>query len=751
MLPARTSAVLAALVLTSGALRPPLARAADVTAAYAPVSFEREVMPVLTRAGCNMGACHGNLTGKGGLKFSLRGEDPANDHAILTRDMLARRLDPHDPDNSLLLRKAAGKVPHEGGARFTTQSSEYAVLRSWVAAGCPADPPGGPKIARLEVTPRHKILVEPLDRFTIRATAHFSDGTTRDVTPLAAFDQTTVGIAKVSPTGEVVREQAGETVVLVRYLGRVVPVRAVFLPDRPLPDMTDARPNNKVDELVFAQLKELRLAPAELAPDHVFLRRAYLDALGVLPSPAESRRFLADITPDKRDRLVDELLKRPEFAEYWAQKWADLLRVEEKSLDRKGVAVFYRWIAAQIAADRPLNEFARDVLSARGSTYANPPANFYRAVRDPTTRAESAAQVFLGVRVACARCHNHPFDRWTSDEYYGFAALFARVDYRMPGNDKKDKLDSHEFVGEQVVFSPHAGEVTNPRTKAPARPKLLGAKTAALDADADRLAVVADWVAAPDNPFFARAQVNRVWLHLMGRGLVDPNDDFRATNPPSNPELLDWLAKDFAAHDFRLKHAVKRVMASRTYQLAALARDTSTMGDDLHHSHALVLPLEAEQLLDALTRVTGSAMAFEGFPKGTRANQVPAPSQSGRNGRAGMGDRFLKVFGKPERLLTCECERSDDPGMMQAFQLISGEVMNAMLADPKNRVGKLLAAGATDAAMLDEFYLAALCRPPTDAEKDKLLAYLAGAKDRRAAWEDVVWGLLNAKEFLLRR
>ncbi|AWM41883.1 hypothetical protein GobsT_69970 [Gemmata obscuriglobus] len=731
--------ILFALLLVSAGAP---ARAADV-------SFEREVLPVLTRAGCNMGACHGNLNGKGGLKLSLKGEDPAGDHAVLTRDMLARRTDPIRPDESLLLQKATAQVPHEGGARFTKTSSEYVIVREWIANGCKVDAPGAPTLTKLVVTPGSKVLVEPADRFHVKAVAHFSDGTTRDVTSLAAFEFTQVGVAKVGGDGEVVREQPGEVVLLVRYHSIVEPVRVVFLPHRPVPEMSNFRSTNKIDTFVISRLQELRIKPAELAPDYVFLRRAYLDALGVLPAPAETRAFLADADPKKRERLIDALLARPEFAEFWAQKWSDLLRNEEKALDKKGVAVFFRWIAAQLAADRPLNEFARDVLAAKGSTYENPPANFWRAVRDPLARSESVAQVFLGVRIGCARCHNHPFDRWTTDDYYSFGALFARVDYRVLENSKRDALDSHEFVGEQVVWQNRTAEMTHPRTRRPAPPRFLGARTP--DVGGDRLGAVADWVAAPDNPFFARAQVNRVWLHLMGRGLVDPNDDFRATNPPSNPELLEWLAADFAKHKFSLKHAVRTVMTSRTYQLAATARDRTTMGDELHHSHATVQPLEAEQLLDALSSVTGVPVRFAGYPVGLRANQIPAPPQSGRRGFDGMGEKFLKTFGKPERLLTCECERNDDPGLLQAFQLITGELINALVKHHDGRLGKGLSAGRTDAEMLDEFYLAALCRKPTPVEEKKLLAYLAGATDRRAAWEDVLWALLNSKEFLLRR
>jgi len=707
--------------------------------------FEREVMAVLSRAGCNSGACHGNFNGKGGLKLSLRGEDPAADFATLTRDMLARRTDPHSPDQSLLLLKAAGRVPHEGGVRFEKSSPEYAILRAWIAAGGHTDPPNATRLVSIVATPASRILVHPADRFPVRVAAKFADGIERDVTSLAAFEFTSLGIARITAAGEVIREQTGETVLLARYLGHVAPIRIAFLPDRPVPDLSDFPIHNAIDRLAMNQWKELRIAPAPFAEDHVFLRRVFLDTIGLLPTPDETRVFLASNGANKREALIDSLLARPEFAEFWAQKWSDVLRNEEKSLDRKGVAVFHRWIAAQLAADRPLNLFARDILAARGSTYAHPPANFWRAVRDPLLRAESAAQVFLGVRVACARCHNHPFDRWTMDDYYGFAAFFSRIEYRVLENKRRDDLDKHEFVGEQIVLAKRDGEMMHPRTKVPAAPRFLGAGDARMDAAADRLDALAEWIAQPDNPFFARAQANRIWLHLMGRGLVDPNDDFRATNPPSNPELLDWLAKDFASGGFRLKPLVKRILMSRTYQLAPGEGES-------HHAAAVVQPLKAEQLLDALAQVSGVPARFTGYPRGTRANQLPAAPQSGgRRGAGSIGEQFLKTFGKPDRLLTCECERNDDPGLLQAFQMITGELQNAMIREPGNRIGLLMAANRTDAEMLDEFYLAALCRRPNADESRKLLAHVAGGKDRRAAWEDVVWAIVNSKEFLLRR
>lgn len=713
----------------------------------ADVSFRNDVQAVLTRAGCNAGACHGNLNGKGGFKLSLKGEDAEGDHAALTRGMLGRRTDLHRPADSLLLQKAAGQVPHEGGSRFSVRSTEYAVLRRWIEAGCRVDGSDVPKLTKLSVNGTSHVLVEPANRVSITATATFSDGRTRDVTNLVAFELSNVGVAAVKPTGAVVREQFGEVVVLVRYLDRQVPVRIAFLPDRPAPDLSKLPANNPIDTLVYADLARLRITPSDLCSDSVFLRRAFLDACGITPTAAEVRAFLADSSPDKRAKLIDTLLDRPEYAAYWAQKWGDLLRNEEKSLDKKGVQVFHRWIRTAVAEDKPLTDFARDILTARGSTYATPPANFYRAVRDPYLRAEGVAQVFLGLRVSCARCHNHPFDVWTQDDYHRFAAVFARIDYRVIENNRKDDLDKHEFNGEQVVFAKPAGELPHPRG-GDARPKFLGAVTPELAGRADRLTPLADWLTADGNPFFAKAQANRVWAHLLGRGIVDPIDDFKAANPPTNPELLDHLAKQFAAGGYRLKPLIRHVMTSRVYQLSASPNDTN-LADDSHFSRARVHPLEAEQLMDAVANTLGVELKLPGYPTGTRAGEMAATPMEGRRQAGGSGMRFLKVFGKPDRLLTCECERSDDPGVLQAFQMMTGELVNGLLRKSDNRLGRLTAKPAAEA--LDELYLAAVARPPTAAEAKKLLGYVESAADKRAAWEDVAWGLLNSKEFLLRR
>ena len=710
-----------------------------------PPSFRNDVAAVLSRAGCNSGPCHGNLNGKGGFKLSLRGFDPAFDFNILTRDMQARRTDPAKPENSLILQKVSGRVPHEGGIRFTRESVEYRAFEGWIAAGCPNDLESAPKLTKLEIANPTRVLVDPIDRTTIAVHATFSDGTTRDVTSLAAFDTNNIGVATISPTGEVIRTVPGEVVISVRYLDRQTPVRIAFVPNRPVP--TFAEVNHPLDKLAHEKFTALRLRPSELTTDEVFLRRAFLDVVGIIPTITEAKSFLSDHDPDKRTKLIDSLLARPEYADHWAQKWSDLLRNEEKSLDKKGTHVFHHWMKAWFDADKPLTDFAKEVLAGRGSTYEQPGANFYRAVRDPYLRAEAVAQVFLGVRVSCARCHNHPFEIWTQDDYHRFAAVFSNLDYRVLSNGRKDDLDKHEFVGEQIVVARRNKSLPHPRGGI-AEPKLLGANPA----PGDSLGTLADWVADPNNPFFAKAQANRVWLHLTGKGLVDPNDDFRETNPASHPAVLEHLAKVFAENGYRIKPLVRHIMTSRTYQLSSTPNETNA-SDDVYHSKAAVAPLKAEQLMDALARGLGASFNYTGYPVGTRAGQVVAMPQTGRRFAKSSGDaeRFMRTFGKPERLLTCECERSEDAGMMQAFSLMTGDVVNGLLKQSDNRIGKLLAAKKADEDVLNELYLAILTRRPSETEAKGLMDYVSKSQEKRAAWEDVAWGLVNSKEFLLRR
>jgi Protein of unknown function (DUF1553)/Protein of unknown function (DUF1549) len=717
------------------------------TRAAEPVSFRHEVMAVLSRAGCNSGACHGNLNGKGGFKLSLRGQDPDLDLLTLTRDALGRRLDPLHPRDSLLLAKATTTVPHEGGQRFAPDSPEYRILLNWITSGAPRDPDTSPSLRRLDVTPNEKIVFEPFTTpVQLRVSATFSDGTTRDVTRLTVFEPSNL-VIRVSPTGAVISQGTGESAVLVRYGELQTVARLAFMPAHPGLIWPELPTTNYIDKLVFDRLHALRVRPSPLASDQVFLRRVYLDTIGLPPTTAETRRFLADTRPDRRQRLIDELLARSEFADFWALKWSDLLRNEEKALDTHGVALFHSWLRRAIIDEMPLNEMARKLVAGRGSTYAHPEANYYRALRDPFTRSEATAQVFLGLRLQCAKCHNHPFDRWTQTDYHTFAAFFSRIDYRILKNERRDRLDKHEFAGEQVVFQNRTGDQKDPVTGDVLVPRFLNGGP--LPAETDRLDALADWIARSDNPFFARAQANRIWAHLMGRGIVDPVDDFRASNPPSNGPLLDALARDLADHRFNLKHLVRTILNSRTYQLTAQPDDTNR-DDETHFARAIVRPLQAEVLHDALAQAVGVTPRFAGMPVGTRAVQLPGVGANRRGPRAD-GERFLAAFGKPVRSLSCECERSEDSTLAQAFALITGSVVHDMIADPDNRIHSLMKRKCPTSEMVEELYLASLCRPPTSEERQKATVLIDGARDRRAALEDLLWALVNAKEFLLRR
>ena len=732
------------------ALLPALCLLAPAARADEPVSFRNDVSAVLSKAGCNMGACHGNKNGKGGLKLSLRGEDPAFDFAALTRQADGRRANPLDPDASLILLKPTMRVAHEGGRRFGAESPEYDILRRWIAAGTPNDLDAAPRLVRLDVTPPEAVLADPEEEIRIRAEAVYGDGTRRNVSRLAVYEPAEPFV-EVSADGLVRRRGFGETTVTVRYLDRQTPVRVAFIPARPDFAWSAPRPANFIDEHVFAKLRRLRINPSEICDDTTFLRRACLDLTGVIPTAEEARAFLKDPRSDKRERLVDELLARQEFADFWALRWADLLRAEEKTLDQKGVENYYSWIRNGLATGKPMDQFARELVAARGSTYENPAANYYRAMRDPLTRAESTAQVFLGVRLQCAKCHNHPFDRWTQDDYYGWASLFARVDYKVLENRRRDKNDKHEFDGEQVVFMKSKGDVENPATGAPQPPRVLADGAAEVDPKADRLRQLAEWLTSPENDRFAEMMVNRVWSQLLGRGIVDPIDDFRATNPPANPELLDALAADFVAHGYDLRHLIRTIMRSRVYQLSAEPNGTNTE-DERQFSHAYVRRLTAEQTLDSAALALGTKIKFAGFPNGMRSDQLPGvQAMRFRRGQEEPGDDFLRAFGKPPRLQSCDCERSDEATLNQTFQLISGPFINDLLTRSDNRLAKLLERADSDEEIVRELYRRTLSREPSAEELAAAAAHLAESADRRPALEDVAWALLNSNEFMLRR
>jgi hypothetical protein len=531
--------------------------------------------------------------------------------------------------------------------------------------------------------------------------------------------------------------------------------------------------HNYIDDLVYRKLRELRINPSEIAADHVFLRRAYLDLLGVLPTADEARTFMSDPRPDKREQLIDALVFRPEFADSWALKWSDILRNEEKVLDNRGVDAFHRWIRQSMADGKPIDQFVRELVRATGSTYENPPANYYRANRDASTRAETTARLFLGVRLQCAKCHNHPFDRWTQDDYYAWSAIFARIDYQILQNERRDKLDLNEFNGEQIVRIADGGGVVHPGTGKRVAAKLLGGYELGPGSYHDRLTPLAVWLTSPSNAAFARAQTNFVWYHLMGRGLVEPIDDVRATNPASNEPLLEALAQDFQANGFDLRRLVRTIMTSRTYQLSALTNSTNR--DDVSNfSRAIVQRLTAEKLLDAQSQLLDAPAEFSGYPVGVRAGQLPGVRRSRPRERSiPGGDRFLKVFGKPERLLACECERSNETTLAQAFALIGGDDIQYRLTRTHNRLTRLADSNWSDAQVIEELYWTALARAPTDEEFRAMLALIrAGISEssgdvryvsilfapieippptsRLLALQDLAWALMNAKEFVFR-
>ena len=708
------------------------------------VVFRRDVMAVLSKAGCNLGGCHGNGNGKGGFKLSLRGQDPDLDWAAMTRDQGGRRVNFIEPEKSLLLLKATASIAHEGGQRFAPGSPEWAAFAGWLRDGAPDSQAS--RLTKLEVTPAARVLVEPETSVELNATAVFADGSRREVTRMAVFEPNNLTV-KVSADGKVTREKAGESTVLVRYLDQQIPVRLAFVPARPDFVWSEPPANNFIDEHVFKKLRTLRVNPSARCDDSTFLRRAYLDLLGVVPSGETARAFTADTAPDKRAALIERLFARAEFADFWTLKWADLLKIEERQLDRKGMKDFHGWIRESIAGNKPLNVFARELIAARGSTYENPAANWWRANRDPVTRAESTARVFLGTQLNCAQCHNHPFERWTQDDYYNWAGLFARLDYKIVENKRKDTNDTREFKGDQIVLVKADGAVKNARTGEAATPRFLGGDAPQTSADRDELQALADWL--PHSPMFARMQVNRVWFHLMGRGLVDPVDDFRASNPPSHPELLDALAKDFSDNGYDLRRLIRTIMQSRVYQLASEPNATNA-DDETNFSHGVIRRLGAEQLVDSINKTLGAVLDIEGYASVSRLSQVPEGRKHYHPIKTDI-DRFQLVFGKPPRLIASECERTDEPTVGQAFQLISGPVIQDLLTQSSNRLNAWIQSGKTDAEIAEEMFWTALSRAPNPAELRAATLHLETADDKRKAAEDLMWALFNSKEFLFRR
>lgn len=720
-------------------------------------SFRHHVMAVLSRAGCNMGTCHGNANGKGGLKLSLRGQDADADYDTLTRKLGSRRLSMFDPDSSLLLLKPTMSIPHQGGRRFNSDAVEYQILREWIATGMARDPQDLPRLVSLAASPSHATLYAPETSVQITIAAEFSDGSKRDVTNLAVYDSSSLFVS-VSQSGVATAERFTQTTVTVRYLNQQIPIRLEFVPDRPNFVNTALEPANVIDEAVFAQLQRLRINPSEICDDTTFLRRVFLDVTGLLPTAERAQKFVSSSEPDKRSRLIDEVLASAEFNDMQALRWSDLLRVEEKTLDKKGVAVFHAWIRDSFAQKKPLNLFAKELLEARGSTYKVAATNLYRSLRTPEARGEATAQLFLGVRLQCARCHNHPFDRWTRADYYGWSNFFARIDYKIIENKRRDKFDKHEFNGEQIVILKEDGDVKDPTTGRTAGLRFLGGTadaTASSDSgdsgNTDRLQQIAGWMNSATNERFAATQANRIWFQIVGRGVVDPVDDFRSTNPPVNPELLSALQKEFVRGDFRVRPLMRLILNSRTYQLSSTPNETN---QSTSHLFSRVLPrrLTAEQMLDAVSQVLGVSVEFGDQKPGTKAVQLAGVRNGGhRYSPPEIGDRFLALFGKPGRQLSCECERTDETTLAQTFEMCSGDLIDQLLRDKNGRIAKSLKGDESDQELVDILYWSALCRAPSPEESTTARAHIQNRPDRRQGLEDVAWAILNSNEFLLRR
>jgi hypothetical protein len=729
--------------LLAGVIVAAIAESAVAERPQAPaISFRHEVLPVLTKAGCNSGTCHGTPSGKNGFRLSLRGYDPDSDLATLTRESQGRRIDPLDPEQSLLLLKATNRVPHEGGRRIAPEGDFYRLLREWIAQS-PAQGGESARLVKLEITPPEIMLQMPASSQPLRAIATFDDGSRRDVTGLTRFDTSDDRVAVVTPEGFVEKRARGEATITAEYENQFAAARVVFLEPVPGFAWSDPPEHNEIDRHVFSRLKLLSIEPSGLASDAEFVRRVYLDLIGRLPTVAETRAFLAEADSQKRPRLIDALLARPEFADWWALKWADRLGCNRRFAGKLGALKYQLWIRHAMAVNLPEDQFVREILTAGGPNYSHPAASFWRRLRvgaivpeiDPQMAAEEISQLFLGVRIQCARCHNHPAERWTQDDFYGLAAFFTRVRFK-DGDYVNNRYDK-----EETVFLTRAGEMKHPRTGQTVPPTALGGEVLAIGEGQDLRAAFAEWLTAPDNRLFARTSVNRIWFHLMGRGLVEPVDDFRSSNPPSHPELLDALADDFARHGFDRQRTIRRIANSRTYQ-ASSQPTANNASDEKYYSHARIRLLQSEQLLDAICQATEVPERYPDFPLGTPAVALADGEYK---------HPFLEAFGRPVRASACECERDAQTNLSQALQLVSGPVVQGKVHSDAGRAARLAASERSTDEVLDELFLAALCRAPSEEERRVLGQRLSETGSaRRAAIEDVLWLLLNHPEFLFQ-
>lgn len=694
-----------------------------------PVSFKNELLAALSKSGCNAGACHGSPSGKGGFRLSLRGFDPPLDITTLRSEYFGRRTNPLKPAESLILQKSQMEIAHGGGRRLRAGDAAYIALHNWIAEGLQLDKPDAPNLERIEIGVAQRVLNAPADRQQLNVNGYFSDGTVRDLTALTVFTSSNESVATVDNNGLVEKIGRGETAILARYLDRMTTSFITFLEDVPGFQWSNPAESNFVDTQVFKKLKQLQILPSDVCSDEEFLRRAYLDLTGRLPRIDETKSFLADAVGGRRTKLVDRLLDTDDFAEFWTLKWSDILRSNSKKVTGTGVYKFQRWIYDGVRNDKGLDQFASELLTASGSVFENPAANYWRTSRDPNDATETTAQLFLGIRIQCAKCHNHPFEKWSQDNYYGIAAAFTRI-----GRTKGAKTD------EEIIHVTRAGEIKQPRTGQTMKVHLLLKGDVDVPPEQDRRVVFADWLTDASNPFFAKAGVNRIWGHLMGRGIVDPVDDFRDSNPPSNTDLLNDLAGQFAQNGFSRKWAIRTIMLSRTYQLSSKKNDFNA-DDEIYASHATTRLLSAEQLLDAICHVTNVPESFKGLPPGTRAVALADPPTD---------HYFLKVFGQPQREMACQCERSSESNLSQALQMINGPTVHNKLRADAGRIHQMIKGEKSDDEIIQTLYLAALCRNPVDAEIAAAKKHIASSKDRTLALEDVGWAILNSKEFLFQ-
>ena len=704
-----------------------------------PINFANQIVPIFTKTGCNAGGCHGKSSGQNGFKLSLLGFEPAEDYEHLVKEARGRRLFPAAPENSLLLLKATATLPHGGGKRIEPDSDDYHLLVRWIAQGMPVGRTNDPVVARIEVIPTERTIARGGQQQLV-VLAHYSDGSVADVTRSALYEPNDKDLAVAEPTGRVqFREQPGDVAVMIRYQARVAVFNATIpLGARigPLP-----APKNFIDELVFKKLKTVGMPASEISDDPTFLRRVTIDIAGRLPSTDEAAAFLHDAAPDKREKLVDRLLAGSDYAEYFANKWTALLR--NKRTDAKaqrGTFAFHDWVRDSLEANKPYDQFVREVITASGEIGQNPPVAWYRQVKDSTAQLEDVAQLFLGQRLQCAQCHHHPFEKWSQQDYYSFAAFFSQV-ARKPGAQP----------GEEIIYHRRGtASATNKKTKQSVKPAGLGAAPLVIAPEEDPRQALADWLTSSTNRFFARSLVNRYWKHFFNRGLVEPEDDMRETNPATNPELLDALAADFARSGYDLKHLVRILCVSKVYQLSALPNADNAV-DKQYFSRFYPKRLTAEVLFDAVNGVTRAESNFEGLPKGTRAVSLPDNSFN-------AGSYFLTVFGRPDASSSCECERSQDASLAQSLHLLNAKDIQEKISADAGRAGALAADKRAAEEKIRDLYVAAFAREPQEREIGIARKYLdRKIKDKdgkeisvppRQAYEDILWAVLNTKEFL---